>query len=512
MLLLPIARGLLQILNRQRLPGGSTLATYLPLRKNVGFHKMLAKVVAASASLHIVCHFFNFAFAPKITLDLFPGGQSIGTAAPWYGSVRYAPWVTGALITLAMFFIFSAAPKEVKQAKYELFWNNHHFFILFYVNLIFHGPVFLYWSILPITLYVLERIFRVRRGMNEVFVLSVKWIDPVLCLSWKPKYKEKFQFVEGQYLYLCCPFIASDEWHPFTISSARGDLDMDDYVTVHIRVYPKGWTGKLKDYLELMNPTGAYPLFLSHIDDAGRHQPGKSRGPDGQQILKVDGPHAAPAMHYDEYDTVMLVGAGIGLTPSASIIRAILRHKWRKGFKPEIIHFYWIVRQSEIASFQWFVQLLTELQAQLDRDRATANVKDSNYIEMNIYVTRAEDSYPTPPLRESAELSEEYRPFAAFTPKQLLEAMVHPKVKSRDQVRVQASPMDAANRLGEIWVWNGRPDWDAIFAEVARRRMHKDIGVCFCGAYVIGKDLAAMCVKHSDVASDVHFHLHKENF
>ena len=29
---------------------------------------------------------------------------------------------------------------------------------------------------------------------------------------------------EGQYLYLNCPYNSQDEWHPFTISSARGDL------------------------------------------------------------------------------------------------------------------------------------------------------------------------------------------------------------------------------------------------------------------------------------------------
>ncbi len=28
------------------------------------------------------------------------------------------------------------------------------------------------------------------------------------------------------------------QWHPFTISSARGDLDREDIVTVHIRVIP----------------------------------------------------------------------------------------------------------------------------------------------------------------------------------------------------------------------------------------------------------------------------------
>ena len=55
----------------------------------------------------------------------------------------------------------------------------------------------------------------------------------------------------------------------------------------------------------------------------------------------------------------MLVGAGIGLTPSSSILQSVLRHKWKKGFHPEVIRFYWVLRHSEAPSFEWFIQLLT---------------------------------------------------------------------------------------------------------------------------------------------------------
>ena len=39
-----------------------------------------------------------------------------------------------------------------------------------------------------------------------------------------------------------------------------------------------------------------------------------------------------------------------------------------------------------------------------------------------------------------------------------------------------------------------------------------DIGVCFCGAPVIGADLRGMCEKYSSVQEDCLFTLHKENF
>jgi hypothetical protein len=44
------------------------------------------------------------------------------------------------------------------------------------------------------------------------------------------------------------------------------------------------------------------------------------------------------------------------------------------------------------------------------------------------------------------------------------------------------------------------------------RILFEDIGVCFCGAPVIGADLRSMCEKYSDIKEDCLFSLHKENF
>lgn len=40
----------------------------------------------------------------------------------------------------------------------------------------------------------------------------------------------------------------------------------------------------------------------------------------------------------------MLIGAGIGMTPCASILRGALKYKWRKGYDPKTLHFFWTVR------------------------------------------------------------------------------------------------------------------------------------------------------------------------
>ena len=89
-----------------------------------------------------------------------------------------------------------------------------------------------------------------------------------------------------------------------------------DFVSCHIKVHaaapgePPTWTQALKDYLEMMAPRRDYPFHFTRRDDRGELLLGRARGPDLGQILRVDGPHAAPAMHYDKYGSVLVVGAG----------------------------------------------------------------------------------------------------------------------------------------------------------------------------------------------------------
>lgn len=53
-------------------------------------------------------------------------------------------------------------------------------------------------------------------------------------------------------------------------------------------------------------------------------------GPDGKTpILRVDGPFGAPAEHFFEFEYVVLIGAGIGVTPYASILKDVRARKQR---------------------------------------------------------------------------------------------------------------------------------------------------------------------------------------
>ena len=64
--------------------------------------------------------------------------------------------------------------------------------------------------------------------------------------------------------------------------------------------------------------------------------------------------------------------------------------------------------------------------------------------------------------------------------------MMYPTVESKGQIQKMKKNPRAANRLQDIWIWNGRPNWDNVFENMKAERQHSDIGVCFCGAPAIG--------------------------
>ena len=66
LLLFPVLRGLLRALNNQRIGATGTIATYIPLRKNIEFHKLIAKVVFALTLLHLGAHVMNYGLAADV--------------------------------------------------------------------------------------------------------------------------------------------------------------------------------------------------------------------------------------------------------------------------------------------------------------------------------------------------------------------------------------------------------------------------------------------------------------
>ena len=576
----------------------------IPFPKNVAFHKLIAHTIFICAAGHTIFHFYNYWQSSEYSSDRFAKWGWDGTT-----------FVTGAIICISMFFIYSAATTEVRHSNYYIFFWNHHWFTVFWLMLLLHGPVFWCWSFIPLLHYAMERIIQhFLRGRKPVRVLRASFTPNyssakrkesigVLYIQFQPQDKASWERMkEGMYLYLNCPGVDPYQYHPFTISSARDDLfrnttvvarrtgkemykvrrkgkprflptdraeddpslteedymerhevEYIDFVSCHIKISYKttSWTRRFHEYIrdlaggtnilkmntalyeKYIDKTFAaegirpYDLAFSEYSQRGDVLLGRQFDVKQTQIVRVDGPHSAPSEHYVQYNTLMVVGAGVGMTPCASILTALLKYRWKKGQNPEVLHFVWITRHEEIEGFEWFVHLITELQYTLKKSRELdRHAFAQYYCEINIFVTRSPKGTAKPRPLKRAERNFQHdidvsgvRP--DFTAQELYDALCAPKEQKtpskawRDTLGTASTPQkrkDAPNRLGDVFVWEGRPNWDHMFGHMKEARISADTGVAYCGPPIIGNALSEACREYSSIEEDCIFTLHAENF
>jgi NADPH oxidase len=85
-------------------------------------------------------------------------------------------------------------------------------------------------------------------------------------------------------------------------------------------------------------------------------------------MVRIDGPYGAPAEDVFKNEVAVLVGAGIGVTPFASILKHIW-YRQRAGNPGALrrVEFFWICRDAP--AFGWFQSMLQEVEAaQVDRE------------------------------------------------------------------------------------------------------------------------------------------------
>lgn len=93
----------------------------------------------------------------------------------------------------------------------------------------------------------------------------------------------------------------------------------------------------------------------------------------------MDGAYGAASEDFTDFNTLLLVGAGIGVTPFASILKSLLfsrRHD--ANFKVKKIYFFWICR--EYKAFEWFQDLLREWELVMRES-------GDEFLSINIYLT-----------------------------------------------------------------------------------------------------------------------------
>jgi predicted ferric reductase/Ca2+-binding EF-hand superfamily protein len=409
LLLVPMLRRFLGWIRAQR------FARFVPVDHAVAFHKLVGHTLWGLALVHTLAHLGNYLIGRSPFVDqLF----------------QTKPGLTGFVLLIVFAMIWAFALEPVRRAgHFELFHRTHLLYVVFIVVLLVHAPLWWVWAFTPLGGYVAERILRAETRSKAVAITTEVLPSRVTKLSFAPP--KGWQHRAGDYLFIMIPAVARFEWHPFTISSAP---ERERELTLHVR--------------SLGNWTSALAKLASTRESS---DPSKPLAP---LLGRVDGPYGTPSVDIFAARHVVLIGAGIGVTPFAAILDSILQRRRRgdQSLQLERVHFVWVNRDQ--FAFEWFTELLASLEAD-DRDAL---------LDIRIYLSGAREQLDVTALELAREV------FYAKT--------------RRDVV----TGLRARTRFG-------RPDWEALLTEFLREHAPARLDVFMCGPDALAHQLAPLCRK-----------------
>ncbi|CCF39889.1 NADPH oxidase [Colletotrichum higginsianum] len=368
--------------------------------------------------------------------------------------------------------------EKPRRANYERFWYTHHMFIVFFFFWSIHGAfcmiqpdfapfctsigasaigVFWQYWMYGGFVYLAERVAREVRGRHKTYISKVIQHPSNVCeIQIK---KEHTKTRAGQYIFFCCPAVSLWQYHPFTLTSAPEE----DYISIHMRVvgdFTRAVSTALGCEWDKKKDDGSKVVGVN--SDSSEVDPALRRV---LPRVYVDGPFGSASEDVFKYEVSVLCGAGIGVTPFASILKSI----WYRMNYPQQktrlskVYFFWICR--DFGSFEWFRSLLLAIEAQ-DVD---------NRIEIHTYLTakiKADDA---------------------------TNIMINDANADKDTITGLRSPTNF-----------GRPNWDMIFRGIRKLHSPAEAGVFFCGPKGLGSSLHIYCNKYSEPGFS--FVWGKENF
>jgi predicted ferric reductase len=321
------------------------------------------------------------------------------------------------IVLLGIFFVmwFFARAFIRRSAAYGLFAVTHVLYWTWFAAFLVHARSFLPWAAVPVIGFLAELIIRRVNKRALSFVRHGEALHTGVT-HLKLHRPDSFEFEPGEFVYLKIPTVSHFGWHPFTISSNPEDKS---HISMHIRSLGN-WTKRL------------HRLFTK-LPREKREMP-----------AMLQGPYGSPSTRIFSSRHAVLIGAGIGVTPFASILQSIVaRHHDGQEMKLEKVHFFWLYRGQK--TYEWFSEMLGQIDALRLR-----------LLEINIYLTDTRINSTTGLLKIGMDLVQ------GATRRDVLTGL-----KSRTSF--------------------GQPDWDQVFYRIASENPYGRTNVFFCGPYPLGR-------------------------
>ena len=370
-------------------------------------------------------------------------------------------WITGLIMIWALFTILLFSLPFIRNNNFELFKYSHCLFVVYYGCLVIHGafcfipldsrrrcsfPTSFIWVTVPLLWYLGEKMYREINGWRKIKVSKII-LHPSHVIEFQFQGQHLMPFRPGQYVYIKVPSISCFQWHPYTITSAPEDR----FLSVHIRVCGD-WTRRL--HLNLGLAGNAQPHEIAAM----------------LPRICIDSSYGSSFASISSFSVLILIGAGIGQTPFASILRSII-HTAKRNSSVTYRKVYFIGICRHTTAFEWFHEILSEIE-ELDLD---------NLINITLYLTGSID------------------------PSQLGTIMYNDNPGVSDAITGLRSPTQF-----------GRPNFQLLFRDIARahppenlksappivgccssKKQQEKIGTFYCGPPSLGDHLSAVVQRHN---------------
>lgn len=287
----------------------------------IRFHRVLGYLTLVTSLLHQVLWWVTYAKESDPACS--------GQAPQWPHDIFAVPlcyhkddWGVPAMIFVWFFMLVGMgifAHEYFRRNHFELFYYVHHLYMVIYIAVLLHAPSLWYYLLGGLSLWILDRVVRFKRGCRQVQVACMEYRAPGVTRLQLQFGKAGFRYEAGQYCFLNVPEISATQWHPFSITSCP--TDSPDTIEFNIKDMGEGtFTSEL----------GAIAL----------------QGLVEGLTVSVDGPYGTPPENC-RYSRIVCVAGGIGITPSHSLYRGLLR---RDGFEAsrQQLHLVWVCQNLEM--------------------------------------------------------------------------------------------------------------------------------------------------------------------
>jgi predicted ferric reductase len=388
---------------------GSFVGRIVPLDDAIDLHRVLGHTLFVVAVLHALA--FGFAYANGHTgiSGIFATKRGL-TGAIWLG-------------TFAVMWAFSLSVVR-KSKHFELFYFTHLLYVPWLLLALLHAPRLALFAGVAFAGFVIENLLRWMKRRSSSPVVST-WPLRSGVTRLEIERPKGFTFEAGDFVFLRIPAVAKHEWHPYTISSAPEAPDL----VFHVRSLGN-WSSAVRTLAETKPAKGAIEAY-------------------------VDGPYGTPSAPIFRSRFVVLIGAGIGVTPFASVLESIVARTGseREQAEPsalEKVHFFWLNRDAY--SFEWFRGMLSRLES-LDH---------RGLVDIHLCMTQGRAGVTALGLELARDLMS------------------------------SAGRSDIMTGL-RTRTHFGHPDWEGMLGAIARRHAPDRVDVFFCGPHGLSRVLEPLC-------------------